>query len=64
MQYQVPNLTLATPVTEYGAVTALNTALVNCGDFVKINDEVSKIISYRIKLISTYLAKPEPRRIS
>ena len=42
-------------VTEYGAVTLLNTALVYCGDFGEINDEVSKIFFYRIKLISNYL---------
>ena len=52
----MPNLTLATFVTEYGVVTVLHTTvLVYCGDFVKINDEVSKIIFYRIKLISNYL---------
>ena len=54
VECQVPNLTLATPVMEYGAVTVLNTALVYCGDCVKIDDEVSKIILYRIKLISNY----------
>ena len=54
VQCQIPDLTLATPVTEYGAVTVLNMALVYCGDFVKITDEVSKIVFYRMKLISNY----------
>ena len=43
LMFGVPQVTLSTPVTVYGAVTASNNVIANCGDFVKIHEGVSNI---------------------
>lgn len=49
LSFPSPDMTLNTPVTEYGALISTNKEFVNCGDYVRICDGVSN--GYNIYLL-------------